>query len=458
MSLTDSVNDHFIVDPDDSEANGDEFEIIAEGLASTVSKTWASVDDGEPQLVVVKTSTTVKKWAKEPHDIIKECRVLKRLSHPNIISIIDSFLDRSQNTMNIWMPYIPYSLSSLLDSARFVPRVKDTSTQVEAHPSSFLHLTRSLMIQIIDAVTYLHAQDIAHRDLKPANVLLTSSGRVTLIDFGIAWDGSKDNVDGDLWPEGKDSKYFEVSTGSVYLYLFRSKPEPEFRSPYRAPELLFGTRSYDACAIDLWSLGAMFAEFFTSLVPVASSPTTDDFISPSFLTPLSSSNSNSSALNPLTRYTRSSLFDASRGEIGLAWSIFKILGTPREPANEQEEAKSWAWAGFKNLPDAQKVEFNRVDGVALDEQILPNLPTTGADYPDDADAVMDLIRNLLRYPPERRLKAKDIQQHPFFSSGEWLVPEDLTLDVNSGKASSGVEVNAARGTLGDLLVQTLGFA
>ncbi|KAJ4000185.1 kinase-like domain-containing protein [Lentinula boryana] len=440
MSLTDNVNDHFIVDPDDSEANGDEFEVIAEGLASTVSKTWASVDDGELQLVVVKTSTTVKKWAKEPHDIIKESRVLKRLSHPNIISVIDSFLDRSQNTMNIWMPYIPYSLSTLLDSARFVPQVKDTSTQVEAHLSSFIHLTRSLMIQIIDAVTYLHAQDIAHRDLKPANVLLTSTGRVTLIDFGIAWDGSKDNADGDLWPEGKDSKYFEVSTG-----------------PYRAPELLFGTRSYDACAIDLWSLGAMFAEFFTSLVPVPSSPTTDDFISPSFVTSPSSSDSNTSAWHPVTRYTRSSLFDASRGEIGLAWSIFKILGTPREPANELEEAKSWAWAGFTNLPDAQKVEFNRVDGVTLDEQVLPNLPTTGADSPDDADAVVDLIRNLLRYPPERRLKAKDTQQHLFFSSGEWLVPEDLTLDMNSGKALSGVEAKA-RGTLGDLLVQTLGFA
>ena len=38
-----------------------------------------------------------------------------------------------------------------------------------------------------------------------------------------------------------------------------------FIRPYRAPELLFGVRKYDATACDLWALGATFAEFFTTL-------------------------------------------------------------------------------------------------------------------------------------------------------------------------------------------------
>ncbi|KAJ3773548.1 kinase-like domain-containing protein [Lentinula raphanica] len=431
--LSQTLNDLHLVNSEDSEETGDAFELIAEGLASTVSKTWASVDNREPQLLAVKTSTTVKKWAKEPHDIMKECRVLKSLSHPNVISVIDSLLDRTQNTMSIWMPFIPHSLSTLLDSAHFVPQPKATLFSPVKDPlSNFLILTRSLMIQIINAVAYLHEQRIAHRDLKPANVLLTPTGRVTLIDFGIVWDGSRDDKNGDLWPENEDNMYFEVSTG-----------------PYRAPELLFGTRSYDAYAIDMWSLGAMFAEFFTSLIP--SSPSSDDLTYPTYVTSPFASDSGSSTWNPSACYSRSSLFDASRGEIGLAWSIFKIFGTPREPANEEEEAKSWAWPGFQSLPDAQKVEFTKVDGAPLDEQLLPNLPTAA---PDDANALLDLVRKLLRYPPKWRLKAKDAQQHPYFSSAGWLAPEDLTLDnISSGEPSK----VGADGTLGNLLLRALGF-
>lgn len=61
-------------------------EIIAEGVASTVSRTWASVDDGDPQLVVVKTATTKKKFSKEPHDILKELRIVSSLRHVNVSS------------------------------------------------------------------------------------------------------------------------------------------------------------------------------------------------------------------------------------------------------------------------------------------------------------------------------------------------------------------------------------
>ncbi|KAJ4490190.1 kinase-like domain-containing protein [Lentinula aciculospora] len=437
-----TVENRDIIELDDSEDDGDDdFKIIAEGLASTVSKTWASVDNEEPQLIVVKTSTTIKKWVKEPHDIIKECRILQRLSHSNIIPVFDSSLDRTQNTMNIWMPYIPYSLSDLLDSALFVPQPEGISTsetiQTQTHLSNFLYLTRSFMIQIIYAVTYLHAQSIAHRDLKPANILLTPTGRVILIDFGIAWDGSNGNDEesmknSDLWPETKENMYFEVSTG-----------------PYRAPELLFGTRSYDPYAIDLWSLGAVFAEFFTLLTPLSSSPSSDDYPYPSRSDP------NSSSQRSPTRYTRNSLFDVSRGEIGLAWSIFKVFGTPREPANKQEEAESWAWPGFKDLPDAQKVEFTKVDGMILNKQVLPNLPTEVSNASDTANAAVDLIRNLLRYPPAWRMKAKDVQGHVFFSFAQSLFPEDLDLEEGmEGKVFS-VEVNGTRRTLGDLLLKTL---
>ena len=102
--------------------------------------------------------------------------------------------------------------------------------------------------------------------------------------------------------------------------------------PYRAPELLFGARKYDAMACDLWSLGATFAEFFTTLHRRAIS---DDYGDDNDVgidergdpTKAYLSDELPWALSP-SQWERYSLFDGSRGDIGLAWSIFRIRGSP----------------------------------------------------------------------------------------------------------------------------------
>jgi serine/threonine protein kinase len=114
--------------------------------------------------------------------------------------------------------------------------------------------------------------------------------------------------------------------------------------PYRAPELLFGPRTYNAFAIDSWSLGATFAEFFTS-VRLYNPLDDEDFGFGLREDEQSDSGDESPPAKPAepfiipkrlrigdpsNRWARDSLFDSTRGEIGLAWSIFKTRGSPNE--------------------------------------------------------------------------------------------------------------------------------
>ena len=106
----------------------------------------------------------------------------------------------------------------------------------------------------------------------------------------------------------------------------------QYQRPYRAPELLFGPRTYDAFATDIWSLGAVCAEFFTAL---RLTPQDEEFDERNndivveedkgkpFILP-----KHTRAGDPNARWRRDPLFNGRQGEIGLAWSIFKIRGTP----------------------------------------------------------------------------------------------------------------------------------
>ncbi|TCD63501.1 hypothetical protein EIP91_005334 [Steccherinum ochraceum] len=413
----------FSADPKDDPAMQRLFEftthIVSPGELGSFSQiTPARLRDSPAEesdgVVVIKSASTSEETSTEPHDIYRELRILAQCSHSNIIQILGHSFGEVNDTLHFWMPHIPYCLSSLLDCPSFVPSYVVAEDDLAGHSSGdpldgFAILAKALIFQLVSALAYLHdpAQNVAHRDIKPTNVLITATGLVKLVDFGVSWSERISPSSDCLWPEPPGRLCFDVSSG-----------------PYRAPELLFGARNYDPYATDLWSLGALCAEFFTSIKTVESD---SDFDS-----------EEEDDDNP----HRMSLFNADRGSIGLAWSVFQIRGTPTAEN----------WPDFTALPDGSKVSFQEVPPIDL-KTILPNKllgshPVfTGSHSPpaEASDSPIDLMYRLLLYPPEHRLQAKNAMQHPWFTSGALVLPRDYPADLG------GSVVRDSRTNLADIL-------
>lgn len=110
------------------------------------------------------------------NDFKRESMILSSLDHPSIPTIFDYFYDQAEGRFYLVMKYISGGdLSSRLRSA--TEGKIDEAVVVE------------WALQIIDVLNYLHSQPstIVYRDLKPSNIMIDgNSGRVMLIDFGIA--------------------------------------------------------------------------------------------------------------------------------------------------------------------------------------------------------------------------------------------------------------------------------
>jgi serine/threonine protein kinase len=104
------------------------------------------------------------------------------------------------------------------------------------------------MRQIFAALNHCHRLGICHRDLKLENILLSSSGAVKLIDFGMAYEYPRNPLTGDI----DLSELLSGACGS---------------RAYAAPEVLAG-RGYNGFAADMWSCGVIMFGILFSFFPV----------------------------------------------------------------------------------------------------------------------------------------------------------------------------------------------
>lgn len=98
-----------------------------------------------------------------------EARSAARLQHPHIVSVYDS--DRDLDVAFLVMEFVPG---------------RDLKDHLDHGARYTLEQTAALMNDLLSALDYAHRQNIVHRDIKPANLLIESSGRVKLTDFGVA--------------------------------------------------------------------------------------------------------------------------------------------------------------------------------------------------------------------------------------------------------------------------------
>ncbi len=111
--------------------------------------------------------------------LVAETDILKKLSHPNLPSIID-VID-TDDSFIIIMDYIQgNSLNRALEEFGAQPQ----------------ELVIEWAKQLCDVLGYLHSRTpaIIYRDMKPANVMLKPDGNITLIDFGTAREYKEKNL------------------------------------------------------------------------------------------------------------------------------------------------------------------------------------------------------------------------------------------------------------------------
>ncbi len=144
--------------------------VVYLAMNERANKQWAIKEvrkDGVQNFEVVKQG------------LIAETEMLKKLSHPNLPSIID-VID-GDGTFLIVMDYI--------EGRHLESVVKEYGAQSQEDVIEWAK-------QLCDVLSYLHSRKppIIYRDMKPSNVMLKPDGKVMLIDFGTAREFKENSV------------------------------------------------------------------------------------------------------------------------------------------------------------------------------------------------------------------------------------------------------------------------
>jgi serine/threonine-protein kinase len=151
-----------------------------------------------------------------------EARAVAKLSHPNIVSVIDAGEDGGH-------PYIVFEYVEGETLKQRISRIGGLDTQEAI----------AYAIEVARGLSVAHARNMVHRDIKPQNILIDSEGHAKLTDFGISRQLEQDGM---------------TATGRVLG-----------TTDYVAPEQAMGRGADPRC--DIYSLGVVLYEMLVGQVP-----------------------------------------------------------------------------------------------------------------------------------------------------------------------------------------------
>lgn len=146
----------------------------------------------------------------------REVAVLRRVRLPGVVRLLDDWATADST----------YIVMELIEGSAF-PGLEQPLDWESLAPRA---------IALLEALGRLHWAGVVHRDIKPPNVLVDDTGRVTIVDFGVAWE-----VDASA-----------LRTPAEYIV---GTPQ------YMSPERLLGQRATRSA--DIYSVGAMLWESLT---------------------------------------------------------------------------------------------------------------------------------------------------------------------------------------------------
>jgi serine/threonine protein kinase len=163
----------------------------------------------------------------------REARALATLSHPNIATVYA--VEEDDSTLALSMELVEG------DSLKELVRPGGMATE----------RLLKVAVQIADALSAAHQRGITHRDLKPANVIVSTDGRVKVLDFGLAKLAEAPEA-----TSGRTTAAVSELTAEGYLV-----GTPAYMSPEQAEGRPVDYRS------DIFSFGILLYEMATGELP-----------------------------------------------------------------------------------------------------------------------------------------------------------------------------------------------